>query len=120
VARQLGIKSYNTLKYWIIYGLPSVKNKNRKNKRERKNKLTEQQQQFIFGYMLFLQSQYLPITRNKIHYFITTQISRSISKKWVSRFLKKKHWTRKTTTRRDPYQLSDEYVNNCLEFIKEV
>jgi hypothetical protein len=80
VARQLGIKSYNTLKYWIIHGLPSFKNKNRKNKRRRKNKLTEQQQQLIFGYVLFLQSQYLPITRNKIHYFITTQINRSISK----------------------------------------
>jgi hypothetical protein len=80
VARQLGIKSYNTLKYWIIHDLLSVKNKNRKNKRGRKNKLTEQQQQLIFGYMLFLQSQYLPITRNKIHYFITTQINRSISK----------------------------------------
>jgi hypothetical protein len=80
VARQLGIKSYNTLKYWIIYGLPSVKNKNRKDKRGRENKLTEQQQQLVFGYMLFLQSQYLLITRNKIHYFITTQINRSISK----------------------------------------
>jgi hypothetical protein len=38
----------------------------------------------------------------------------------VSRFLKKKYWTRRTTTRRDPYQLSDEYINDCLEFIKEV
>jgi hypothetical protein len=35
VARQLGMKSYSSLKYWIIRGLPRVKNKNRKNKRWR-------------------------------------------------------------------------------------
>jgi hypothetical protein len=120
VARQLGIRCHKTLKYWIIHGLPYTKDKTQERGRGRKSKLTDQQQQLVHGYILFLQNQYLPITRDKIYFFIKTQINPLVSKMLVSRFLKKIRWTRRKALQRQQHQLSDTYLNDCLDFISEI
>jgi transposase len=88
VASQLGIKSYNTLKKWTIGCKLRTQKVKPKETRRRKNKLSKQQRELVHGFIVFLQSHYLSITRNKVYKFIKTQINNTISKWWVTRFLK--------------------------------
>jgi len=72
VASQLRIISYNTLKKLILGGKLCTQKIKPKETRGRKHKLSKQKRELVHGFIVFLQSHYLPITRNKVYKFIKT------------------------------------------------
>jgi len=119
VASQLRIKSQNTLKKWILDGKLRIQTINRKETRGRKNKLSKQPPELVHGFIVLLQSHYLPITINKVYKFIKTQINNTISKWWVTRFLKSLSYKRRRAVTRTTKQTSNKYLEDCLAFVKQ-